>query len=156
MKCPKETGPDIYLLISLSKTKIKSFECPKSIKNYEKNNTGNIRRLVDESFDPATQRLILKIVGFYYAMNLLIDDSKSTFYWVLNKCSSGLGTTLVKPSTSVLTFVFQFQKTYEMSQRNWAWYYRHHKTKRRSSRNWKNQGRNRPVHDGGLGKLTIT
>ena len=80
MKCPKETGPDIYLLISLSKTKIKSFECPKSIKNNEKNNTGNIRRLVDESFDPATQRLILKIVGFYYAMNLLRDDSKSTFY----------------------------------------------------------------------------
>ena len=30
----------------------------------EKNNTWNIRRLVDESFVPATQRIILKIVGF--------------------------------------------------------------------------------------------
>ena len=30
----------------------------------KKNNTWNIRRLVDESFVPATQRIILKIVGF--------------------------------------------------------------------------------------------
>ena len=29
------------------------------------NNAWNIRRLVDESFVPATQRIILKIVGFY-------------------------------------------------------------------------------------------
>ena len=36
--------------------KIKSFECPKSIKDYKKNNSWNIRRLVDESFDPANQR----------------------------------------------------------------------------------------------------
>ena len=34
-------------------------------RNYEKNNnTWNIRCLVDESFIPATQRIILKIVGF--------------------------------------------------------------------------------------------
>ena len=34
-------------------------------RNYEKkNNTWNIRRLVDESFVPATQRIILKIVEF--------------------------------------------------------------------------------------------
>ena len=43
--------------------KIKSFECPKSIKKYEKNNAWNIRCLVDESFVPATQRIIL-IDGF--------------------------------------------------------------------------------------------
>ena len=30
----------------------------------KKNNTWNIRRLIDESFVPATQRIILKIVGF--------------------------------------------------------------------------------------------
>ena len=30
----------------------------------KKNNTWNIRRLVDESFVPATQRIILKIVEF--------------------------------------------------------------------------------------------
>ena len=33
-------------------------------RNYKKDNTCNIRRLVDESFVPATQRIILKIVGF--------------------------------------------------------------------------------------------
>ena len=35
--------------------KIKSFECPKSIRNYKKNNAWNIRRLVDKSFVPANQ-----------------------------------------------------------------------------------------------------
>ena len=30
----------------------------------KKNNTWNIRRLVDESFVPATQRIMLKNVGF--------------------------------------------------------------------------------------------
>ena len=34
--------------------KIKSFECPKSIRNYEKN-TWNVRRLVAESFVPSAQ-----------------------------------------------------------------------------------------------------
>ena len=33
-------------------------------RNYKKYNTWNIRCLVDESFVPATQRIILKIVGF--------------------------------------------------------------------------------------------
>ena len=33
-------------------------------RNYEKNNTFNIKCLVDEMIDPATQRIILKIVGF--------------------------------------------------------------------------------------------
>ena len=48
----------IFLFLIITKIKIKSFECPKSIRNYEKkNNAWNIRRLVDESF-------ILKIVGF--------------------------------------------------------------------------------------------
>ena len=35
--------------------KTKSFECPNSIRNYEKN-AWNIRRLIDESFVPSTQR----------------------------------------------------------------------------------------------------
>ena len=38
-----------------TKIKIKSFECPKSIRNYEKNNAWNIRHLVNESFVPTTQ-----------------------------------------------------------------------------------------------------
>ena len=33
--------------------KIKSFECPKTMRNYEKKNTWNIRHLVDKSFVPA-------------------------------------------------------------------------------------------------------
>ena len=33
--------------------KIKSFECTKSIRNYEKKNTLNVRRLVVESFVPS-------------------------------------------------------------------------------------------------------
>ena len=41
---------------NFTKIKIKSFECAKSIRNYEKNNAWNIRRLVDESFVPSTQR----------------------------------------------------------------------------------------------------
>ena len=35
--------------------KIKSFECPKSIKNYEKKFL-EVRRLVDESFVPSAKR----------------------------------------------------------------------------------------------------
>ena len=34
----------------------------------KKNNAWNIRRLVDESFVPSTQRIILKIVGFQHAL----------------------------------------------------------------------------------------
>ena len=43
-------------LYKFTKTRIKSFECPKSIKNCEKNNAQNIRRMVCESFDPGTQQ----------------------------------------------------------------------------------------------------
>ena len=46
----------IFLLFyDFTKIKIKSFECLKSIRNYEKNNDWNIRRLVDKSFVQATQ-----------------------------------------------------------------------------------------------------
>ena len=47
--------------------KIKSFEFPKSTRNYEKNDAWNIRRLVDESFVPSTQRIILNIVRFLFS-----------------------------------------------------------------------------------------
>ena len=46
----------IYFLISYKITKIKSFECPKSIRNYEKKNTWNVRRFVDELFVPSAQQ----------------------------------------------------------------------------------------------------
>ena len=55
---------------NFTKMKVKSFECPKSIRNYEKKNAWNIRRLVNESFVPASQRIILKNVGFQYCIPL--------------------------------------------------------------------------------------
>ena len=41
-----------------------SFECPKSIRNYEKNNAWKIRHLVDDfvrTIDPASQRIIFSL-----------------------------------------------------------------------------------------------
>ena len=52
-------------------------------RNYEKNNTWNIRRLVDESFVPANQRIILKIVGFYVKFSgckIRFYDATKKFY----------------------------------------------------------------------------
>ena len=47
----------IFLWIyEFTKIRIKSFECPKSIRNYKKNNAWNIRRLVDKSLVLANQR----------------------------------------------------------------------------------------------------
>ena len=44
----------------------------------KKNNSWNIRRLVDESFVPATQCIILKIVGFLYS-----QISKDMYFYLL-------------------------------------------------------------------------
>ena len=40
----------------ITKIKIKSFECPKSIKSIKKPNTWNIRLLVDDSFVPSSKQ----------------------------------------------------------------------------------------------------
>ena len=45
-----------FFFYKFTKIKIKSFECPKSIRNYKKNNAWNITRLVDESFVQANQQ----------------------------------------------------------------------------------------------------
>ena len=42
-------------------------------RNYEKNNTWNIKCLVNEVFVPATQHIILKIVGFNVSKKALIE-----------------------------------------------------------------------------------
>ena len=58
-------------------TKIKSFECPKSIRNYEKKKCLEHQTLgqwVVCSIDPASQRITLKIVGFIYRMELLSGE----------------------------------------------------------------------------------
>ena len=45
------------------------------------NNTLTIRRLVDETIDPATQRIILKIAGFFiYFLILLWDEHSRNLY----------------------------------------------------------------------------
>ena len=53
-------NPFNLFFYKITKMKIKSFECPKSIRNYEKNNAWNIRCLVDELFIPSTQRAWVK------------------------------------------------------------------------------------------------
>ena len=58
--------------------------CPKSKEIMKKNNAWNIRRLVDKSFVPASQRIILKIVGFQnldmiYLM-AFASQKEATFY----------------------------------------------------------------------------
>ena len=40
----------------ITKIKIKSFECPKSIRNYEKNNAWSIRHLVDDLLVPSSKQ----------------------------------------------------------------------------------------------------
>ena len=40
---------------NFTKIKKKNFECPKSIRNYEKNNAWNIKRLVGDSFVQTNQ-----------------------------------------------------------------------------------------------------
>ena len=70
---------------NFTKIKIKSFECPKSIRNYEKNNAWNIRRLVDESFVPATpviQRIILKIVEFQNSPGQRMAYAQCSSYYI--------------------------------------------------------------------------
>ena len=55
--------------------KIKSFECPKSIRNYEKN-TWNVRRLADELFVPTAQRTSV----FYCRLSDFKSSGKKSQY----------------------------------------------------------------------------
>ena len=52
----------------------------------KKNNTLNIRRLIDETIIPPTQRIILKIVGFFDNSGSKFDYIfclKPTYYWLI-------------------------------------------------------------------------
>ena len=53
--CKKGFNLFFLFFYKFTKIEINSFECPKSLRNYEKNNAWNIRRLVNELFVPSTQ-----------------------------------------------------------------------------------------------------
>ena len=60
-------NPFNLFFYKITKMKIKSFECPKSIRNYEKKNTWNVKRFVDDSFAPSAQQtsvLNSRLTGF--------------------------------------------------------------------------------------------
>ena len=61
----------IIFFYNFLKIKMKSFECPKSIKNHKKNNACNIRRLVDKAFVPVKQQTSV----LYYNWYLLVCKS---------------------------------------------------------------------------------
>ena len=75
--CKNRFNSFFIFFYKFTKIKIKSFECPKSIRNYKKHNAWNIRCMVDKSFVPSTQRIILKIVGFYHSF--LLSYTKCLF-----------------------------------------------------------------------------
>ena len=59
--------------------KINTFERPKSIRNYKKNNAWNIRRLVNESFVPANQRTSVLYCRWSDFNTSVERDDKSLF-----------------------------------------------------------------------------
>ena len=60
----------------ITKMKIKSFECPKPIRNMKKKNIWNFRRLVDESFVPSAQRtnVLYCRLSDFWLQNYLISQ----------------------------------------------------------------------------------
>ena len=85
-----------------TKIKAKSFECPKSIRNYEKDNALNIRRLVDESFVPATQRtsvLYCRLSDFKLPLQIEkkshLQMAKRFYIWKLSLVISAVISTFV-------------------------------------------------------------
>ena len=69
---------DFFIFYNVTKIKIKSFECPKSKPATHcfifslSNNALTIRCLVSERIYPASQHIILKIVGFLKGMFVLL------------------------------------------------------------------------------------
>ena len=61
-----------YKITKITKIKIKSFECPKSIKSIKKNNAWNIRLLVDDLFVPLSKQpsvIYCRLTDFLYSLN---------------------------------------------------------------------------------------
>ena len=65
----------------ITKIKIKSFEFPKSIKNYKKNNTRNVRHLVSESFVPSAQRTSILYCRKFLKNFRKISKKNSDFFF---------------------------------------------------------------------------
>ena len=69
---------------NFTKIKIKSFEGPKSIRNYKKNNAWNIRRLVDSSFVQVNQqtRVLYCRLSDLFSVHCVRLWTCSPFFWV--------------------------------------------------------------------------
>ena len=78
-----------------TKIKIEIFECPKSIRNYEKNNAWNIRQLVGESFVPANQLTSVLLSDFKFV--LMCSDLKTRGSSALKKNKWDAHCTLYSP-----------------------------------------------------------
>ena len=66
--------------------KIKSFECPEFIKNNEKKNAWNIKRLVDDSFVPSAHRtsiLYSRLTHFMSASSVQWNNQRLCFWFRL-------------------------------------------------------------------------
>ena len=62
--------------------KIKSFECPKYVRNYEKKNIWNVRCLVDDSFVPSAQQtsiLYCRLSDFWKSVRSVVDQISVSF-----------------------------------------------------------------------------
>ena len=99
-----------YLFIKLQNKKMNSFECPKSIKSI-KNNTWNIRLLVDDSFVPSSKQpsiIYCRLTDFCW-LDFLIGRksehcsilwkswiSKSGFWlWIIVRVYVGVGAYII-------------------------------------------------------------
>ena len=69
----------IFIFYKITKLKIRSFECPKSIRNYEKKKTWNVNHLVDDSFVPSAQQTsilysrLTEFISMYNNVNMYND-----------------------------------------------------------------------------------
>ena len=107
-----------------TKIKIKSFECPKPISNYKKNNAWNIRRLVNDSFVPANQRtsvLYCRLSHFRASARQMIYGSReftSTFFVILRTYLRGKGDLI---SEGIFTVVLNTMPRYHPQLFNLKW-----------------------------------
>ena len=74
-----------YFFFKIKKIKIKSFDCPKSIKSIKRNNTWNIRLLVDNSFVPSSKQPSVIYCRLTDLMTEMADWRQSLPFSILSK-----------------------------------------------------------------------